>query len=262
MKPFLRCTALSASGLPSRMTTLPPGPSALARASPASFAPARLSGPKNARSIPAAFLASWSSSTSMLMTLTPALIALAIGVTIALELAGATTITLYFWVTKFSIASTCAAKSRSSFMPTALNSNLSAFLAAYASAPASICLKNSLASDFITRPTFGLSAASAGRTLPVRTAADPNAPATTKRRRVTRPRATAGIRFSNALVIDFLPLGLADGRLKRDPPHAAGSTTDDPMSDSPAGRSPALAKPMIAHLAVARECEPPLHNHD
>src|SRR5271167_1085548 len=28
MKPFLRCTALSASGLPSRMTTLPTGPRA------------------------------------------------------------------------------------------------------------------------------------------------------------------------------------------------------------------------------------------
>ncbi len=57
-------------------------------------------------------------------------------------------------------------------------------------------------------------------------------------------------------VMDFLPLGLADGRLKRDPPQASGSTTDDPMSDSPAGRSPALAKSMIAHLTVARECEP------
>ena len=117
--------------------------------------------------MPAAFLASLSSSTSMLMTLTPAFSALAIGVTIAFESAGATTMMLNFWVTKFSIASTCAAKSRSSFMPTALKSNLSALAAAYFSAPACICLKNSLASDFITRPTLGLSAAKAGVRPPV-----------------------------------------------------------------------------------------------
>ena len=45
---------------------------------------------------------------------TPAFTALAIGVTMALESAGATTMMSYFWVTKFSIASTWAAKSRSS----------------------------------------------------------------------------------------------------------------------------------------------------
>ena len=131
----------------------------------------------------------------MLMTLTPAFSALAIGVTIAFESAGATTMMLYFWVTKFSIASTCAAKSRSSFMPTALKSNLSALAAAYFSAPACICLKNSLASDFITRPTFGLSAANAGGRPPARTATDPAAPATTKLRRVRRPPTTTGIGF-------------------------------------------------------------------
>ncbi len=91
---------------------------------------------------------------------------------------------LYFWVTKFSIASTCAAKSRSSFMPTALKSNLSVLAAAYFSAPACICLKNSLASDFCTRPIFGFSAASADLRLPLRTAAEPSTPATANLRRV------------------------------------------------------------------------------
>ena len=96
--------------------------------------------------------------------------------------------TLYFWVTKFSIASTWAAKSRSSFMPTALNSNLSVFAAAYFSAPACICLKNSLASDFCTSPIFGFSAASAARRPPLRTAAEPSTPATANLRRVKLKR--------------------------------------------------------------------------
>ena len=124
------------------------------------------------------------SSTSMLMTTTPAFTALAIGVTIALESAGATTIKLYFCVTKFSIASTCAAKSRSSFIPTALKLNLSVFFDAYSSAPACICLKNSLASDFMTRPTFGFSAANAGGSLPAKTATEPSAPVIKTLRRV------------------------------------------------------------------------------
>jgi hypothetical protein len=84
---------------------------------------------------------------------------------IAFESAGATTMISYFWVTKFSTASTCEAKSRSSFMPTALKSNLSLFSAAYLSAPAFICLKNSFDKDFMIRPTFGFSAAKADDTL-------------------------------------------------------------------------------------------------
>ena len=66
----------------------------------------------------------------MLITATPAFTALASGVTIAFESAGATTMMSYFCVTKFSTASTCEAKSRSSFMPTALKSNFAAFFAA------------------------------------------------------------------------------------------------------------------------------------
>jgi hypothetical protein len=61
---------------------------------------------------------------------TPDFTALASGVTMAFESAGATTMMSYFCVTKFSMASTCAAKSRSSFMPTALKLNLSALSAA------------------------------------------------------------------------------------------------------------------------------------
>ncbi len=78
-KPRFRCWALSAPGLPSMITTFPPGPSALASTLPDILPPARLSGPTKARSTPACFLAASSSATSILMTMIPALIARASG---------------------------------------------------------------------------------------------------------------------------------------------------------------------------------------
>ncbi len=145
---------LKAVGTPSMMAILSPSESFAATASPTIPAPSRLSGPTNGMAVPVSARASASSLLSMFTITIPASAARFKAGTSALESAGAMTIASTPRATICSTMFTWAVRSVSLEMPLTMSSYFPDVFS-WASAPSAMVLKNSLASDLVTRATTG-----------------------------------------------------------------------------------------------------------